>query len=145
LLSLVPSSLPPNRPHSPGALRAAQHGLSAAAGKLGAVVGAAAFPWVAASLGLRGVFGACAAVCGLGVVVSELCIPDYDDGHAAALDEAHAGGTFLHTLYGPADGARESALAKAARRAADGHVAPAALFVAVVGTLIAAASLLVAN
>ncbi len=51
-------------------MRATCHGLSAAAGKIGAVLGAAVLKPVRASVGLMGVLLACAAVAAVGAVVT---------------------------------------------------------------------------
>jgi hypothetical protein len=129
-------------------MRASAHGLSAAAGKLGAVIGSAGFPLIHGAYGLPAVFGACACVCALGWAVSELCIPSYDDGIAAGLDEAHSEGRYLAHLYGPSPysaGTREPALVRLVcpPRGARRHVVSALAFLAACfATAIAAGALL---
>ena len=94
------------------AMRATCHGISAASGKLGAAVGSAAFPIVAQRCGLRVVFALCAAVCALGWLVSEACLPSYDDQVTADLDRAHADDRFLEHLYAPTETRRQSSLVR---------------------------------
>lgn len=84
----------------PSEMRATCHGTAAASGKLGAVVGSAAFPLLAASNGLASVFWACAVVCALGLLASELLLPEYDDAAALEVDAAHARGELHALLYG---------------------------------------------
>jgi len=88
----------------PSALRATCHGASAAAGKLGAAVGSAAFPIFARAFGLHGVFLACASICVLGLAASRVLLPAYVDGTLTGLDQAHAEGTYLAHLYAEHDG-----------------------------------------
>ncbi|KAG8461618.1 hypothetical protein KFE25_001222 [Diacronema lutheri] len=88
----------------PSQMRATCHGASAAAGKVGAAVGSAAFPLVVAAVGLRGVFLACAAICALGLALSVMTLPRYDDAIVAGIDEAHAAGGYLEHLYAHTDG-----------------------------------------
>lgn len=83
----------------PSQIRATCHGLSAAAGKVGAAVGSAAFPLVAHAVGLRGVFLACATICAVGLCASAMLLPTYDDETVAGIDEAHQRGNYLTHLY----------------------------------------------
>jgi len=59
----------------PTQVRATCHGMSAAVGKIGAVIGTAAFPWLEEWHGLGTVFGACTVVSAVAVLVTYACTP----------------------------------------------------------------------
>eukprot|EP00434_Breviolum_minutum_P005978 symbB.v1.2.005269.t2/scaffold286.1/size306100/8 len=59
----------------PEEFRGTLHGVSAASGKLGALVGAGLFPFLNAAGGVPAVMGLQALVCGLGALLSYLCLP----------------------------------------------------------------------
>merc|ERR1719414_2902479 len=67
----VPSQIFPTR------IRGLAHGTSAAAGKLGAVVGTFLFPFLHSNAGLRVVFYFMAGVCAITVVWTRLFVPSY--------------------------------------------------------------------
>lgn len=62
----------------PEEFRGTLHGVSAASGKLGALVGAALFPFLNAAAGVPAVMGLQAIVCGLGACLSYFCLPPED-------------------------------------------------------------------
>lgn len=73
-------------------IRATAHGLSAAAGKLGAVAGAMAFPYMKEVFGIGGVMAAMAAVCLLNITWSQILVPSYGPRELQALATLEAAG-----------------------------------------------------
>eukprot|EP01106_Pelomyxa_sp_JSP_P014835 TRINITY_DN4868_c0_g1_i1.p1 TRINITY_DN4868_c0_g1~~TRINITY_DN4868_c0_g1_i1.p1 ORF type:complete len:174 (+),score=81.30 TRINITY_DN4868_c0_g1_i1:100-621(+) len=57
-------------------IRATCHGISAAAGKVGAIIGVVAFEPITRSIGVSGLFGVCAGVSFTGLLLTVLCIPE---------------------------------------------------------------------
>ena len=60
----------------PFEVRTTFHGLSAASGKLGAVIGTLIFPLVLESFGIAAVMWLQVAVCVTGALVTQFCLPD---------------------------------------------------------------------
>jgi len=60
----------------PASIRATCHGISAASGKLGAIIGVGLFPYLHDSLGIAPVFFMCAGIAVLGIIFTLLFVPE---------------------------------------------------------------------
>ena len=85
----------------PTCARATCHGLSAAAGKAGAALGASSFGTLLRASGLRGTFSVSALLAVALLAHGAIFLPDYDDDTLAELERAHASGRAVQLLYQP--------------------------------------------
>lgn len=71
----------------PTRLRGTLHGIAAATGKAGGVLGAMSFPYLKTSLGTQGSLLLMSAVCALGAIITKLMLPNYTNEHLQQLQD----------------------------------------------------------